>query len=93
MMMEQEIERINEEIQGIDEACDKVEKVLETVLRGETLHGRQPSYVLHESDLPQDGKMMEDIIQGEQKQKAALQPTVERKWYEDENLLELWNEK
>jgi len=91
--MEQEIEKINEEIKGIDEACDKVEKVLETVLRGETLHGRQPSYVLQEPEVGHD-EQMEDIVQeSEQKMETAVEPTVERTWHEDEKLLELWNGK
>jgi seryl-tRNA synthetase len=32
MMMEEEIERTKEEINGIEEACEKVEKVLENVI-------------------------------------------------------------
>lgn len=89
MMMEEEIERTREEINGIEEACEKVEKVLENVMQSEgmlsPLRDESP-----QEEQNEEGKM-EDVV-------AEIPPVgteipvkvTERKWYEDDNMSALW---
>jgi flagellar motility protein MotE (MotC chaperone) len=86
MMMEQEIARTNEEIKGIEEACEKVEQVLERVVKSQGLDMSTINVI--EGSESEEGKM-EDIVS--QTEATDLGQSSEQKWYDDENLLNLWN--
>jgi hypothetical protein len=82
MMMEEEIERTRDEIKGIEEACEKVEQVLEKVFQSGALseekhgdHGRM-------EDVLQENSMKEEI--------NAASETGGGKWFENEKLLSFW---
>ena len=90
-MMEEEIERTREEIHGIEEACEKVERMLENVIQGGA-----SSVKYHENQplKPENDRKMEDIIVQEtvtEGLEQATNETKEQKWFEDEWLLGLWN--
>jgi len=89
MMMEEEIERTKEEIKGIEEACEKVQEVLDKVTQGVDLNISPPSFVVKQVD---EG-IMEDIIEEKETKETTdtVPEIVERKWYEDEKLMNLWN--
>jgi hypothetical protein len=91
MMMEEEIERTKEEIRGIEEACDKVEQVLAKVTQGE--HPLRDGSV--EGIIAKEGgeDKMEDVVHetlsiGDD---ASAVKIPGGKWFEDEQLLDLWN--
>ena len=87
MMMEEEIERTREEIKGIEEACEKVQQVLEKVIQSGAVSNNQEE--LQEEG---DGKM-EDVVQ-ENPTKEELHTNSETRggnWFVNEKLLNLWN--
>ena len=92
MMMEEEIERTKEEINGIEEACEKVEQVLDKVIQSRELNGHVE---LLENGAAQgeEGKM-EDVVQEVGVKEEAKQVDTENvlsNWFDDENLLSMWN--
>jgi hypothetical protein len=94
MMMEEEIERTKEEIRGIEEACEKVEQVLEKVIHGSDMdvsltNNQEQENKIKEGD---DGQLEEIVQQMETREHTrANSATDYRKWYENEKLLSLWN--
>jgi hypothetical protein len=78
MMMEEEIERTREEIKGIEEACEKVEEVLDVVVKGQGVPEEEEK----------EGKM-EDVVLGEGTN--GIVSAGEQKWFERRELLDLWN--
>jgi len=89
MMMEEEIERTKEEIKGIEEACEKVEQVLDKVIQSRELNG----HIDLLDDAAEEGKM-EDVVQDVRLKGETKQVDVENmssNWFDDENLLSLWN--
>ena len=85
MMMEEEIERTRTEIKGIEEACEKVEQVLEKVFQSGALSTNQ------EQRQADDGKM-EDVVQENPTEELRVtSETCGGKWFENEKLLNLWN--
>jgi hypothetical protein len=80
MMMEEEIERTREEIRGIEEACEKVEEVLDGVVKGRG--------VSKDEEKEEEGKM-EDVVLGEETNKMGS--SGEQKWFERKELMDLWN--
>ena len=93
MMMEEEIERTKEEIRGIKDACEKVEQVLAKVIQGGYTDGSLEDNVDGYAVKREDEEKMEDVQQTESNEIAAPEPVEvdSKKWYEDENLLNLWN--
>lgn len=88
--MELEIERTKEAINGITEACETVEKVLSNVIHSEGMF----DYLTEGSPQPErdEGEKMEDIISEPIAATTALSlKAAERKWYEYEGLLALWD--
>jgi len=90
--MEEEIERTKEEIKGIEEACEKVEQVLDKVIQSRELNG-QADLLEDAAAQGEEGKM-EDVVQevGVKGDTKQVDPeNVPSNWFEDENLLKLWN--
>ena len=90
MMMELEIEKTKEAINGITQACETVEKVL-----GNVIHSEGMSELFKEVS-PQDegdeSNKMEDVISEPVTATTAMSLKIgERKWFEHEELLALWN--
>ena len=90
MMMEVEIERTKEVINGIEEACETVEKVLENVIHSEGMSEflKQGGPLEEEDENDKMGDVVSELIP------AATAMTLKRmewKWYEREDLLALWN--
>jgi hypothetical protein len=88
MMMEEEIDRTREEIKGIEEACEKVEEVLENVIQSRALNGRL-DLLEDVTTQGEDGKM-EDV----QESAITTQPSseiVQSDWFDDENLRSVWD--
>jgi hypothetical protein len=91
MMMEEEIERTKEEIKGIEEACEKVEQVLDKVIQSRGLNGHVE--LLEDVGEEEEGKM-EDVIQDVKAKEGhnyAGHEGLRSNWFEDGNLLSLWN--
>jgi len=92
MMMEEEIERTKEEIKGIEEACEKVEQVLEKVIQSQGLNGHVE--LLEGAGEQEEETKMEEIIQDAEVTEElnhARVGSLRSDWFEDENLLSLWN--
>jgi hypothetical protein len=96
MMMEEEIERTRAEIQGIEEACEKVEEALNRVVNGEEVSGGMDDGEKVEDNLGEDtmedklgDDKMEDVQGGDEIPDATT--SGEQKWYERKELLDLWN--
>jgi len=90
MMMEEEIERTKEEINGIEEACEKVEKVLENVIQSEGMS----SFLKDESpqeEQPEEGQMEDVVAEIAHVGTDITVKVTDRKWYEDDHMLALWN--
>jgi hypothetical protein len=85
MMMEEEIERTRDEIKGIEEACEKVEQVLEQVFQSGALSNNQ------EERQGDDGKMEDVLQETPTKEESRIAPgTGGGKLFENEKLLDLW---
>ena len=85
MMMEEEIDRTKEDIQTIENACDNVENILNTVTASyqEYMKQSQHKHLPTPTTPPDhrtDGTQMEGIILPQQTE-----------WYENEELLNLWH--
>jgi|SRR5579859_3751723 len=97
MMMEEEIERTKEEIRGIEEACEKVEKVLDGVIRTQP-----PTITQEDVDIEKaegdEGKMEDIFPAADETVSAQVEKTIppavasDKKWFEDKALLDLWND-
>jgi hypothetical protein len=86
MMMEEEIERTRDEIKGIEEACEKVEQVLEKVFQSGALSNNQ-------EEKQRDNGRMEDVVQDNptKEELHVASETGGGKWFENEKLLNLWS--
>lgn len=89
MMMEAEIERTKEEIRGIEEACDKVEQVLDKVTKGLEDANAIDGSVSDGNHGKGDGEQMEDVVH-EMKGKDRVPEKPDQKWFEYEKLMDLW---
>jgi hypothetical protein len=90
MMMEEEIERTKEEINGIEEACEQVEKVLENVIQSEGLH-KSVKDESPQEEQNEDGKMEDVVTETVPVGKLTPVEISGRKWYEHDDLLASWN--
>jgi hypothetical protein len=89
MMMEEEIERTREEIRKVEEACEKVEEACEKV--EEVLEKVGKSSDLENDGTGEEEGHMEDVVSATVDTEGKGQDQEEKSWFEDENLLELWN--
>jgi len=90
MMMEEEIERTKEEIRGIEEACDKVEKVLDTITMGlDRTKAIEGPVSEQGNQMKDDNEHMQDV----ERQAVVKEPATKdtRKWFEEKDLIEIWN--
>ena len=87
--MEAEIDRTKEEIKGIEDACDKVEQVLDKVTKGLEDANAIDGSVSDENHRKGDGEQMEDVVH-ETKGRDRVPEKPDQKWFEHEKLMDLW---
>jgi len=87
-MMEEEIERTREEIRGIEEACEKVEKVLDTITKDFDGPKAVEGPIAGGDRVNGEGEHMQDVV--EESPKQANRPDT-RTWFENKDLLALWD--
>jgi hypothetical protein len=77
MMMDEEIERTKEEIKVIEEACEKVETVLDRIAMG----------MKETKAIAEEGEHMQDVVL----QSTTTAPAKNTgKWFENQDLMEIW---